>query len=233
MLYEITIKEYRDLLYTRAGSFDPRVVVLIISASFLTIAMFISVSFTYALAGQEGLNIGLAQTVWGTTPFFGALMDWYINNIRVPSFQIVGMFCMVICVSLISFQGLIFGQAETVLGIDGVAIPENTDQPVITVFIFALTYCVIMALLVMVQKQATVIIKVNPMDFVTAYFFLTMLCAQLYGLYSFWIAERAFSWHFFWIGSSASLLNLLGQYFQNMAVATENPIGPIQAVLSS
>lgn len=43
------------------------------------------------------------------------------------------------------------------------------------VFLFAMTYCVIMALLVMVQKQASVVIKVNPMDFVTAYFFLTMV----------------------------------------------------------
>ena len=140
--------------------------------------MFISVSFTYALAGQEGLNIGLAQTVWGTTPFFGAVMDWYINNIKVPRFQIAGMICMVICVSLISFQGFIFGHDHgSLLGIDGVVIQAHTDMPMITVFLFALTYCVIMALLVMVQKQATVIIKVNPMDFVTAYFFLTMLCA--------------------------------------------------------
>lgn len=102
-MLEITITEYRDLFYKRDGEFDGRVVVLVVMASFLTIAMFISVSFTYALAGQEGLNIGLAQTVWGTTPFFGAIMDWYINNIRVPKFQIIGMICMVVCMSLISF----------------------------------------------------------------------------------------------------------------------------------
>lgn len=107
---------------------------------------------------------------------------------------------------------MIFGNSlnGTVLGIDGVVIPENHNQPVITVFLFALTYCVIMALLVMVQKQASVIIKVNPMDFVTAYFFLTMLCSQLYGLYSFLIGGRVFMWRYFWIGSSASLLNLVG-----------------------
>jgi hypothetical protein len=43
--------------------------------------------------------------------------------------------------------------------------------------VFALTYCLIMALLVMVQKQASVLIKVDPTDFVTAYFFVTMLIA--------------------------------------------------------
>lgn len=83
---------------------------------------------------------------------------------------------MVVCVSLISFQHLIFGHQEgTSLGIDGIIIDENGDHPVVVVFLFALTYCVIMALLVMVQKSASVRIKVNPMDFVTAYFFLTML----------------------------------------------------------
>ena len=90
-----------------------------------------------------------------------------------------------------------------------------------------------MALLVMVQKSASVRIKVNPMDFVTAYFFLTMLISQLNSLYSFWVQGREFSWHYFWLGSGASLLNLFGCYFQNMAVATESPIGPIQAILSS
>ena len=54
-------------------------------------------------------------------------------------------------------------------------IEENSDQGFLSVFLFAMTYCVIMALLVMVQKHASVLIKVNPMDFVTAYFFLTML----------------------------------------------------------
>jgi hypothetical protein len=61
------------------------------------------------------------------------------------------------------------------MGIDGNLIPESTDASITDVFLFAMTYCVIMALLVMVQKQASVVIKVNPMDFVTAYFFLTMV----------------------------------------------------------
>ena len=108
-MLQIGITEYRDLFYKRSGEFDSRIVVLIVMASFLTVAMFLSVSFTYALAGQAGLNIGLAQTVWGTTPFFGACFDWLIYRVRVPGFQIVGMVFMVVCVSLISFQHLIFG----------------------------------------------------------------------------------------------------------------------------
>lgn len=77
-------------------------------------------------------------------------------------------------------------------------------------FVFAFTYCIIMALLVMIQKQASVRIKVNPTDFVTAYFFLTMIVASLYGAYSFFVIGREFNWHYFWIGSGASLLNLIG-----------------------
>jgi drug/metabolite transporter (DMT)-like permease len=65
--------------------------------------MFLSVSFTYALAGQAGLNIGLAQTVWGTTPFFGAVLDFLLYRIVVPRYQIVGMLLMVACVALINF----------------------------------------------------------------------------------------------------------------------------------
>jgi len=62
------------------------------------------------------------------------------------------MVMMALCVSLISFQHLIFGHQEgTSLGIDGIVIdkPEGS-QPILVVFIFALTYCLIMALLVMV-----------------------------------------------------------------------------------
>lgn len=59
-MLQIGITEYRDLFYKRSGEFDSRIVVLIVMASFLTVAMFLSVSFTYALADQAGLNIGLA-----------------------------------------------------------------------------------------------------------------------------------------------------------------------------
>jgi hypothetical protein len=46
---------------------------------------------------------------------------------------------------------LIVGQQEvTSLGIDGIIIYENGNHGLIVVFIFALTYCVITALLVMV-----------------------------------------------------------------------------------
>jgi drug/metabolite transporter (DMT)-like permease len=103
------VTEYRSLLYKRSGKLDTRIIVLIFTASFLTIAMFLSVSFTYAMAGQRGLNIGLAQTVWGTTPFFGAVLDKILHNVIVPKTQVLGMFLMVVCVSLISFQHLIFG----------------------------------------------------------------------------------------------------------------------------
>lgn len=72
-------------------------------ASFLTIAMFFAVDFTYVLAGRAGLNIGLAQTVWACTPFFGAIFDWVLYNVRVPKFQLVGMLLMLTCVSLIAF----------------------------------------------------------------------------------------------------------------------------------
>jgi drug/metabolite transporter (DMT)-like permease len=209
-MLDIVVTEYRDLFYTRSGELDTRILVLIVMASFLTCAMFLSVSFTYALAGQIGLNIGLAQTVWGTTPFFGAILDFFLYNVRVPRFQIIGMLLMVVCVSLISFQHMIFDQEGIGLGIDGIVIPENEAESTLSVFVFAFTYCIIMALLVMIQKQASVRIKVNPTDFVTAYFFLTMIVASLYGAYSFFVIGREFNWHYFWIGSGASLLNLIG-----------------------
>jgi drug/metabolite transporter (DMT)-like permease len=101
-MLDINVSEYRDLLYKRDGKLDTRVLVLIVMASFLTCAMFLSVSFTYALAGRAGMNIGLAQTVWGTTPFFGALLDWYINNVRVPRYQAIGMVCILGCVAIMS-----------------------------------------------------------------------------------------------------------------------------------
>ena len=59
-MLDIVVTEHRDLLYKRNGELDGRIIVLIVAASFLTCAMFLSVSFTYALAGQAGLNIGLA-----------------------------------------------------------------------------------------------------------------------------------------------------------------------------
>lgn len=51
-MLHLGIAEYREyLFYRRNGEFDIRIVVLIAMASFLTCAMFLSVSFTYALAG--------------------------------------------------------------------------------------------------------------------------------------------------------------------------------------
>ena len=60
-MLHIGMSEHRPLFYKSTdGEFDTRSLILIIMASFLTCAMFLSVSFTYALAGQAGLNIGLA-----------------------------------------------------------------------------------------------------------------------------------------------------------------------------
>lgn len=69
--------------------------------------------------------------------------------------------------------------------------------------------------------------KKNPIDFVAAYFFLTMVISQIYGVYSFTVRKRDFNEKYFWIGSGASLLNLMGCMFSNLAINTENPIGPI------
>ena len=60
-----------------------------------------------------------------------------LYGVRVPKFQLVGMVMMALCVSLISFQHLIFGHQEgTSLGIDGIVIdkPEGS-QPILVVLL--------------------------------------------------------------------------------------------------
>ncbi len=67
------------------------------------IGIFMAISITFRLSARAGLNIGIAQTIWGFTPFLSSILDFLIYGTRLQLYHVAGISCMLaaaICISL-------------------------------------------------------------------------------------------------------------------------------------
>jgi len=65
----------------------------VIGACFGT-SIFLAINWTFYLCHEAGLNIGIAQTIWGFTPFFSSGLDFFVFGSVLRDNQIAGILCM-------------------------------------------------------------------------------------------------------------------------------------------
>lgn len=56
--------------------------------------VFLSINWTFYLCYEAKLNIGIAQTIWGFTPFFSSALDYLVFGSVLKDNQIAGILCM-------------------------------------------------------------------------------------------------------------------------------------------
>jgi len=72
----------RVLIWTN-GSIDMSLVLCYILGGLLGTGIFFAINTTFYFCGQSGLNIGIAETVWGFTPFFAGVLEFLFYNTRL------------------------------------------------------------------------------------------------------------------------------------------------------
>ena len=88
------------------GKVDFTLVGCILGGAFFGGSIFFAISFTFILCARAGLNIGIAQTIWGFTPFFASILDYIIFKNRLETYHIAGIVCMLSAASFISLSNL-------------------------------------------------------------------------------------------------------------------------------
>lgn len=70
------------------------------------VSIFFSITYTFKFCARAGLNIGIAETIWGFTPFFGSILDYFFNGVKLEFYSIIGIACMFSAAAFISLSHL-------------------------------------------------------------------------------------------------------------------------------
>ena len=180
-------------------------------------ALTVTIETTYHLASRANLNIGLAQCVWTSGPFIATLYDKLLYNQPIQTYHIVGISAIILCACLISTSDIILGKTK---------ILEDGEISKFTVLMFAFVFPMITSCLIMVQKQALVVMKIKAIDFSTCFMFLIYLIFQIYGLIDFSTTQQ-FNFYYFIVGSLSSAMQMGAIFLAMKATQTGKPVGPI------
>lgn len=68
------------VLFHINGRFDWSLPMCYVLGACFSSTLFLAINWTFYLCHEAGLNIGIAQTIWGFTPFFSSGLDYFIFN---------------------------------------------------------------------------------------------------------------------------------------------------------
>jgi len=85
---------------------DLSLIVCYVVSAFLNTGIFFAINTTFYFCFRSGLNIGIAETIWGFTPFFAGVLEFLFYKTRLQKHHIVGIMCMFVAASFISLSQL-------------------------------------------------------------------------------------------------------------------------------
>ncbi len=94
----------RVLIWSKTGEIDISLILCYVLSGFLNTGIFFAINTTFYFCGRSGLNIGIAETVWGFTPFFAGVLEFLFYKTKLQTHHIVGIICMLCAASLISLS---------------------------------------------------------------------------------------------------------------------------------
>jgi hypothetical protein len=80
--FYMTRKNSRVVLYTE-GVLDWRLVYYYVVGAAFEFLLYVVIMYTFKLCGMAGLNIGIAQTIWGFNPLLSSLVDFAVFGNRL------------------------------------------------------------------------------------------------------------------------------------------------------
>ena len=75
------------------------------------------------------LNIGIAQAIWATNPFFVSILEKICYGQTFNANQIWGMLALVLCAMIVSLSGLVNGADEDVastINTGSILVPQDS-----------------------------------------------------------------------------------------------------------
>lgn len=108
IIYFVTqrkLQNERVLIWTER-KLDWSLVFCYVLGAVLGTSIFFAINTTFFLCGKAGLNIGIAETVWGFTPFLTAILEFGFFRTQLQTHHIVGIACMLFAAALISLSQL-------------------------------------------------------------------------------------------------------------------------------
>jgi drug/metabolite transporter (DMT)-like permease len=85
----------------------PQLVCCFVGGALFSSITFLSINSTFYFCGKADLNPGIAQTIWGFTPFLSSILDFFIYKTTLQTHHIVGIFCIVLAAAFISLSDLV------------------------------------------------------------------------------------------------------------------------------
>ena len=205
------------------GSLDLSLILCYILGAILNTGIFFAINTTFYFCGRSGLNIGIAETVWGFTPFFAGVLEFLFYKTRLQTHHIVGIICMLCAASLISLSQL-FRQQHSDSAV-------QYTVPIIVPVMVSFSMPVVCSSFSMFTKYSCGIKGITAYDYTFGYcivakgfFFIASLIHFTY---------EPFYVKLYLIGCLGSIIDILGAFFCNCAIATGAPAGPILALCDS
>jgi drug/metabolite transporter (DMT)-like permease len=94
------------------GTFKWNVVGWMVYVAFIQVLIFSGVMLTFSTSYKADLNPGIASTIWSTSPFVQAVVDYLIWSVELKPYHYVGMSLMLSCGIIISISNIIVPQDE-------------------------------------------------------------------------------------------------------------------------
>ena len=190
------------------------------------------------MSHKANLNIGIAQAIWGVTPFLVCVLERIFIGTTVKTHHIFGMTIMVICVVSVSISDVIFIDEEELSKASASASVEDKEEPSLPVWkavAASLIPPVAISCNALHAKYVSKNVRLNSYDFTIAYWGLIALIFQIVGGIYFTSNrdDEVFDVKLWTSGTIASFLNVLGSAFCIASFSTGAPMGPISAIVNS
>ncbi len=219
-----SVNQKDRVLIWKNGSLDLSLVYCYIFGALLNTGIFFAINTTFYFCGQSGLNIGIAETVWGFTPFFAGVLEFLFFKTRLETHHILGIICMFCAASLISLSQLFRNSHSNDSSVE-------YTVPIIVPVMVSFSMPVVCSSFSMFTKFACGIKGISGQDYTFGYCIVAKGFFFIGSLFHF--ANQPFHLNFYLIGMLGSILDILGAFFCNCAIATGAPAGPILALCDS
>jgi drug/metabolite transporter (DMT)-like permease len=211
----------RRVIYkeTKPRQLDWRLIMCYVYGAIFEGAIFYAITATFLTCQYAQLNAGIAQTIWGFTPFLSSILDYCMYGTKLLNYQIGGLACMITAGALISLSN-VFAEA-----------PSDPDEDLLPIYIPVLVSCtmpIICSGFGVFTRWVFTRTTMASDDLTFGYFLVYKGLAVLYQPVYF--SSNQIDWKLYLFGSIGSCFDLLGCYFANAAIETGAPIGAVMAL---
>ena len=189
-------------------------------------AIFYAITATFLTCQYAQLNAGIAQTIWGFTPFLSSILDYCMYGTKLLNYQIGGLACMITAGALISLSH-VFAEAPS-------SNESEEESDLLPIFLPVLVSCsmpIICSGFGVFTRWVFTKTTMASDDLTFGYFLVYKGLAVL--VQPVYFSFNEIDWTLYLFGSIGSCFDLLGCYFANAAIETGAPIGAVMALCDS